>query len=75
MPGPNLEPIDADSHLISADDDNVLDGDYNVVYKATSQAFRQYQDVLGKCKKCWENDITARRKPLLPSVQPDPSEQ
>lgn len=75
MPGPNIEPIDTSSHLISADDGKVLDRDYNVVYKATGQDYRQYQDVLGKCMKCWKNDITAHRKPLLPSVQSDPSEQ
>jgi hypothetical protein len=73
MPGPNLEPIDTTSHLISADDDNLLDGDHNIVYQTTIQAFRQYQDILGKCEKLWENDITACRKPLFQySLRPDP---
>lgn len=65
MPGPNLEPIDTRLQLNSADGDILHDEDHNVVYKATSLAFRKYQEVLGKWKKFWEKDITGRGKPFL----------
>jgi hypothetical protein len=62
MPGINLAPID----LPSADDDNVIHTGYKFVYKAISQAFRQYQDVLENCEKRWENDVAARHELLSP---------
>jgi hypothetical protein len=61
MPGPNLEPIDSDSPTDPVDDD-LFGGIHNVIYNATSQAFREYQKVLGKYEKPRESDLSVRRK-------------
>jgi len=62
MPGPNLESIESDSPTDSADD-NLFGGIHNVIYKATSQAFRKYQKVLEKYEKHRKSDLSVRRKP------------
>jgi hypothetical protein len=51
-PGPGLGSIESesDSHADLADDE-LLAGIHNVIYRATSQAFREYQNALGKHEK------------------------
>jgi hypothetical protein len=62
MPGPSLESIESDSLMDSADD-NLFGGIHNVIYKATSQAFREYQKVLEKYEKHRNSDFSVHRKP------------
>jgi len=62
MPGSNLESIESGSPTDSADD-NLLGGNHNVIYRATSQAFRKYQKVLEKYEQHLETDLPIRRKP------------
>lgn len=50
MPGPNLELIEPDAPTDSADD-KLFGGIHNVIYKATSQAFHEYGNVLKKFEK------------------------
>jgi hypothetical protein len=40
-----------------------LSGIHNVIYKATSQEFQEYQGVLQKYEEQWKSDLSARRKP------------
>ncbi|RDW81827.1 hypothetical protein BP6252_02939 [Coleophoma cylindrospora] len=51
-PGPVLRPIESqsDSHSESAHNESLANID-SVIYKATDQAFREYQNALGKYKK------------------------
>ena len=69
MPVPNLESIESDSPTDSADD-NLFGGIHNVIYKATSQAFREYQKVLEKYEKHRKSDLSARRKTASHSFTP-----
>ncbi|KFY72295.1 hypothetical protein V499_07548 [Pseudogymnoascus sp. VKM F-103] len=59
MPGPNIESIESDASTNSADD-KLFGGIRNVIYKATSQAFQEYENALkrlGKDQKSTEFDI------------------
>lgn len=62
MPGPNLESIESDLPKDSAED-NSFSEIHNVIYKATSQAFREYQNVLKKYEKHWQGDLSVRCEP------------
>lgn len=62
-PGPGLGPIESDSHTDSADDE-VLAGTHNVIYRATSQAFREYQNTLRKHEKRRKEDLSGGFKTL-----------
>jgi hypothetical protein len=64
MPGPSLTSIVSDSPTDSADD-NLFGGIHNVIYKATRQAFREYQKVLEKYEKHRTSDLSVRRKPAF----------
>jgi hypothetical protein len=63
-PGPGLGPIQSDLSADSADEE-LLAGIHNVVYKATSQAFRKYQDALGKHEKRGKDDFSGGCKPAF----------
>lgn len=62
MPGPNLESMESDLPMDLADDD-VFGGIHNVIYKATSQAFREYREVLEKFEKHQKEGLSAHRRP------------
>jgi hypothetical protein len=61
-PGPGLGSIESDSHADSADD-QLLAGIHNVIYRATSQAFQEYQNALGKHEKLRKEDLPGSCKP------------
>jgi hypothetical protein len=61
MPGPNLEAIESDSPTDSVDT-NLFNGIHNVIYKATSQAFGEYQKILENYGQHRKRDLTVRRK-------------
>lgn len=63
-PGPGLGSIESDPHADSADDES-LAGTYNVIYRATSQAFRDYQNALRKHEKRGKEDLWAGCKPAF----------
>jgi hypothetical protein len=63
-PGPGLGSIESDLPADSADGE-LLAGIHNVVYKATSQAFREYQDALGKHEKRGKDDFSGGCKPAF----------
>ncbi len=58
MPGPNLGSIEPDST-----DHNSFNGINNVIYEATSQAFREYQKVLAKYDKLPKGNLSSHCKP------------
>ena len=60
MPGPNLESIESNSA-----DENSFGGIYNVIYKATSQAFQEYQEALATYEKRRKSSSSIRRKLIL----------
>ncbi|OBT42291.1 hypothetical protein VE00_06372 [Pseudogymnoascus sp. WSF 3629] len=64
MPGPNLELIESDAPTDSADD-KLFGGIYNVIYKATSQAFHEYGNVLKKFEKHRKGTKTLSSKQRL----------
>ncbi|CAD6568114.1 MAG: hypothetical protein ASARMPRED_001413 [Alectoria sarmentosa] len=57
-PGPGLGSIESDPYADSADDES-LAGTYNVIYRATSKAFRDYQNALRKHEKRGKEDLWA----------------
>lgn len=63
-PGPGLGPIQAetDSVTSSAAEDSLFDVP-NVVFKATSHAYREYQNALGKHIRCSRDSPSSARKP------------
>ena len=61
-PGPGLGSIEPDPHADSADDES-LAGTHNVIYRATSQAFREYQNALGKHGKRRKEELSGGRRP------------
>jgi hypothetical protein len=61
-PGPGLGSIESDSRADSADN-QLLAGIHNIIYRATSQAFQEYQNALGKHKKLKEEDLPGSCKP------------
>lgn len=63
-PGPGLVPIEfeADSQADSADEE-LLAGVHNVIYRATSQTFLEYQNALGKHEKRRKEDSSGHCKP------------
>lgn len=61
MPGPNLESIETDTPTASADD--VLFGTiHNVIYKATSQAFQEYENALKQYEKHRKGGLSVQGK-------------
>lgn len=50
MPGPNLESIESDASTDSTDD-KLFGVIRNVIYKATSQAFQEYENALKRFGK------------------------
>ena len=62
MPGPNLELLGYESREV-LNDDNVFDGVYNVIYKATDQDFRGFQKALEKCQEQQRRNLTTHSKP------------
>ena len=63
-PGPGFESITSefDSHADLADD-ALFAGVHNVIYRATSQAFREYQSALEKHEKPRKEDSLGGCKP------------
>ncbi|MCJ1433007.1 hypothetical protein MMC27_002366 [Xylographa pallens] len=64
-PGPGLGSIESDSHVDSADNE-ILAGTHNVIYKATTQAFREYQNALGNHERRWKEELLGGSKILSP---------
>jgi hypothetical protein len=62
MPGPNLESIESTPPTDLADG-NLLGKIHSVIFKATSQAFREYKRALEKHEKHQRSDLSPRRKP------------
>lgn len=69
MPGPSLESIESDS-LADSTDEKLFGGIHNVIYKATSQAFREYQNILEKYEKHQQNDLSEGCKPTSHILKP-----
>ena len=61
-PGPGLGSIESDSQANSVNDES-LAGIHNVVYRATSHAFRQYQNALRKHEKRAKGGISSGCRP------------
>lgn len=61
MPGPNLASIESDS-LTDSDAESSFNGLDNVIYQATSKAYRDYQTVLEKYENHRESDLSVRCK-------------
>ena len=61
-PGPSLGSIKTDSHADSADDE-ILVGTHNVIYRATSHAFREYQNALEKHEKRRKENMSGDCRP------------
>lgn len=59
-PGPGLGSIESDLPADSADEE-LLTGIHNVIHKATSQAFREYQHALRKHEKRGKDDFSGWR--------------
>jgi hypothetical protein len=65
MPGPNLEPIES-KRLTGTADDPSFDEDYDVIHKATSKAYQEYQKALQKYEKQLKrSDSSPRREPVF----------
>ncbi|RDW62492.1 hypothetical protein BP5796_10794 [Coleophoma crateriformis] len=66
-PGPGLRPIESqsDSHSESAHNESLANID-SVIYKATDQAFRKYQNALAKYQKRRTEDSLSSVQPLSP---------
>ncbi|OBT52780.1 hypothetical protein VE04_05955 [Pseudogymnoascus sp. 24MN13] len=71
MPGPNLESIESDASTDSTDD-KLFGGIRNVIYKATSQAFQEYENALkmfGKDQKSTKTLSPKQRLLCTPIVR------
>ncbi|OBT62584.1 hypothetical protein VE03_07373 [Pseudogymnoascus sp. 23342-1-I1] len=65
MPGPNLEPIEVDRPT-GLTDGKVFGGIHNVIYRATSQAFLEYENALEKYEKYSKGDQLVPTSTLSP---------
>ena len=64
--GPGLGSIESDSQMDSADQEYSATN-YNVLYKATTQAYREYQKAIGNVENRWEEDVPGGCKPATSS--------
>ena len=63
-PGPGLGSIESASHANSAEDE-ILARTHNVIYRATSRAFQEYQNALAKHELHGKGDLSGGCKPAL----------
>ena len=65
-PSSGLGSIDSETtSQVDSTEDTLLDGVHNVIYKATGQAFKQYQNALGKHSQGLKEDIPGSCKYAL----------
>ncbi|KFY51030.1 hypothetical protein V496_08991 [Pseudogymnoascus sp. VKM F-4515 (FW-2607)] len=65
MPGPNLESVETDAPTASADDE-LFGTIHNVIYKATSQAFQEYESALKQYEKHGKGGSSVQARALGP---------